>query len=911
MKYQSVCTTIVLILFVYFSIIYADNSVIPHSDTEFVVSSNQSRENSPSSWLNSQGIPPVGDQVVAGSCYAWAAAYYYLTHLQFQEFGWDVTEPANQCSPAFVYNLTNGGVDNGAWEGDSARHDAFEVFETMGCATMEDMPYSYTGYRTFPSEIAFRNGMKFRTLSTHHISTRTDSGIQVLKNHLSGGNLAVLGILGYQNLNNISSYNNIYCVSQTTGGRLYWHEVTVVGYDDSLLTADGMGAFRIVNSWGTGWGESGYFWMSYEAVKHTKTSYGYAMYATDRIGYEPSYTTRMEVQHQDRYNLVYRVGYGNPTSPDTLVSFFEFSPMSLAVGIPYPGSAIVLDLSDIQPLMQGTTNNEIFLSIEDRGSNNGQYGYLNSLMIEDRILELCISSPSIPIPILDHAIATQEIINFDYSIPQPQNLTVGIDSLIGKVQLSWDAPNQPTGLTGYNLYLNGRRIDSTSARSYNHFLSLRRNQYYAVAAIYGNDESAALMQTVRWTGPQSFGIPFSDDFEDGFGDWYQVGTSGIPAAMVQNPVYEGQYATGLKTYPSDHTALARPFDTSEGADVETWCLLADYPATDGGGGIVSLGENGLIFGTFFDNAGHPGYFYTDPSYQQIPVLFDSLVTVSLNEWYKQKIWYCDGKLQFMLLDSNWNVMLNRVANLNDQTINQVALFALGLSGGWNFFDHFSISPWTYTTQQYFSPVSPTNNPYAILISDAVIDSVTLLPGDEIAIFDGVSCVGAVIVDGDWPLEINAWQADSTGPGFTPGNAISCRIWRAQHNWEYLTEITLEIGDGTFGNGIFSRFSLVGTQVVALEPNDNLVPLKYTIEQPYPNPFNPETNLEFSIPTYSKVEVRVYNILGQLVGVLAGRYFEQGSHKLTFNGHDLPSGFYFIHTNIEGKMERLNKVLLVK
>jgi hypothetical protein len=94
----------------------------------------------PRAWENRAGIPPVGNQRVAGSCYAWAAAYYYLTHLQWRDYGWDVADPSHQCSPAFVYNLTNGGVDDGAWEGENARTDAFRTFETMRCATMADMP---------------------------------------------------------------------------------------------------------------------------------------------------------------------------------------------------------------------------------------------------------------------------------------------------------------------------------------------------------------------------------------------------------------------------------------------------------------------------------------------------------------------------------------------------------------------------------------------------------------------------------------------------------------------------------------------------------------------------------------------------------------------------------------------------
>ena len=538
-------------------------------------------------------------------------------------------------------------------------------------------------------------------------------------------------------------------------------------------------------------------------------------------------------------------------------------------------------------------------------------GYLNSLVIEDHPLELCVSSRNVPITIYDNTIAAQEIINFDYSISQPQNLSVNTDTLVGNVYLSWDAPSQPAGLTGYCIYVNGKVIDTTVTQSYNHFLALRGTQYYAVSTIYGNIESLATMKSVNWIGPQAYGIPLSDDFENGFGKWYQVGTSGIPAAMVHNPVFEGQYAAGLKSYLSDHTALARPFDTSEGADVESWFLLQDYPGAEGAGGIVSLGQDGLLLGTFFDSLGHPGYFYTDPSYQQIPVLFDSVIMVNLNEWYKQKIWYCDGKLQLMLLDSNQDVILNRVANLSHQTINQVALFALGLPGGWNFFDKFSISPWNYTQLQYFSPVLPTNHPYAMLISDATVDSVVLQPGDEIAIFDGPSCVGAVIVDGEWPLELNVWNTDSTGPGFMAGNVISARIWRQQQNWEYLTDITFQTGDGTFGHGLFSRFALAGTQIVTIEREAVPVPEKFIIAQPYPNPFNPETIVEISLPFYSKVEVRVYNILGQLVEVVADDYFAKGKHKLSFNGQNQPSGFYFIHTNIEGEVVRFDKVLLIK
>jgi hypothetical protein len=636
------------------------------------------------------------------------------------------------------------------------------------------------------------------------------------------------------------------------------------------------------------------------------------MYATDRIGYEPGLTARIEVGHSDRYNLVYKAGFGDSSSPDTLLTFFDFQPMSLQIGVPYPESAIALDLTDMKGLMQSGSPNEIFLRIEDKMPNNSLAGFIKSLMIEDLSPQLCASSFNIPIPILDASVGAEEAVILDYSFSPPQNVNAALDSLNGCVQLSWNAPNGAFTPIEYRIYIDGRLIDSTSSLVYTHFLSLRGTHSYGISTLFQNGESLAAMTNVRWTGPGAFGIPFADNFENGFGGWYQVGASGIPSVITEDPVYEGQYAVGIKTSPFDNTALLRTFDTAEGADIETWFSMEAYPGPAvGAGGSVLLAENGMIFGTFFDGGGHPCYLYTISPNQPIPVQLDSLVTISPDEWYKQKIWYCDGKLQIMLLDRLWNVIFNRAVNITDQNINQVALFAQGLNGDRNYFDKFSIRQWTDSDFEHYVPVDPTDNPYALIINQASIDTSLLQAGNEIAVFDGDLCVGAVIVDGEWPLEMNAWEADSNSLGFIPGNTISARIWCNQSNLEYETDITFEIGDGTFGFGIFSRLSLIGTQVVAVEHDEVTLPKNFTISQPYPNPFNPTTKVALTLPEYSKIEVAVYNILGQKVAVLADDYFDIGTHEIKFDGEGLASGIYFIHASVPGKINRILKALLVK
>ena len=282
--------------------------------------------------------------------------------------------------PAFVYHLTNGGSDEVTSAGDHERANAFKVFETMGCASMADMPFSNIDLLSFPPESAFHNGMRFRTRATHKIDVSTDQGITQLKAHLASGDLAVLGVSMYGNLTAIPSYNNTYTVSQTFSWRLGWHDVTIVGYDDNHATADGRGAFRIVNSWGTDWGDAGYFWMSYQAVKDPKTSSGYVLYAEDRPHYEPELELRMGLAYPDRYNLALHVGWDG--TGDTMgADFFTFHPMYTWINVPYQEGALALDLTDLLPAPAGEARLQV--RFEDRRYGTPITPTVRSLEIEN------------------------------------------------------------------------------------------------------------------------------------------------------------------------------------------------------------------------------------------------------------------------------------------------------------------------------------------------------------------------------------------------------------------------------------------------------------------------------------------------------------------------------------------------
>jgi hypothetical protein len=170
----------------------------------------------------------------------------------------------------------------------------------------------------------------------------------------------------------------------------------------------------------------------------------------------------------------------------------------------------------MKELMPGGSTDEIFLRIEDKMPNNSLAGFIKSLMIEDLSPQLSVSSLNIPIPILDVTVGAEEVIILDYSFSPPQNVNATLDSLNGRVQLSWDAPGGAFTPIEYRVYLNGRLVDSTSSLLYTHFLSLRGTHSYAISALFQNDESLAAMTNVHWTGPAAYGIPWRLRYSVGY-----------------------------------------------------------------------------------------------------------------------------------------------------------------------------------------------------------------------------------------------------------------------------------------------------------------------------------------------------------------------------------------------------------
>ncbi len=88
-----------------------------------------------------------------------------------------------------------------------------------------------------------------------------------------------------------------------------------------------------------------------------------------------------------------------------------------------------------------------------------------------------------------------------------------------------------------------------------------------------------------------------------------------------------------------------------------------------------------------------------------------------------------------------------------------------------------------------------------------------------------------------------------------------------------------------------------------------VPLQFSVSAPYPNPFNPITNITLDLPENTFVSARVFNRLGQEVVELANKQFFAGWHTLAFDGSTFASGLYFIRIEAGVHRETFKAVLL--
>lgn len=87
------------------------------------------------------------------------------------------------------------------------------------------------------------------------------------------------------------------------------------------------------------------------------------------------------------------------------------------------------------------------------------------------------------------------------------------------------------------------------------------------------------------------------------------------------------------------------------------------------------------------------------------------------------------------------------------------------------------------------------------------------------------------------------------------------------------------------------------------------PGAFSLSQNYPNPFNPATTISFYLPLSGSVKLHIYNILGQIEGVLADGFMNRGEHNITWNINGKSSGVYIARLEYNGKIRYIKMIAL--
>jgi hypothetical protein len=94
-----------------------------------------------------------------------------------------------------------------------------------------------------------------------------------------------------------------------------------------------------------------------------------------------------------------------------------------------------------------------------------------------------------------------------------------------------------------------------------------------------------------------------------------------------------------------------------------------------------------------------------------------------------------------------------------------------------------------------------------------------------------------------------------------------------------------------------------------------LPVDYTLSQNFPNPFNPNTKISFTLPVESDVTMKVFNVIGEEINTAVKGTFGAGIHNIEFNASNLNSGVYFYSleaTGTEGSnFSEVKKMMLTK
>ena len=109
------------------------------------------------------------------------------------------------------------------------------------------------------------------------------------------------------------------------------------------------------------------------------------------------------------------------------------------------------------------------------------------------------------------------------------------------------------------------------------------------------------------------------------------------------------------------------------------------------------------------------------------------------------------------------------------------------------------------------------------------------------------------------------------------------------------------------------FEIYNTGVTGIKNLEQ--PAKFSLSQNFPNPFNPETKISFTLDERTNVSIKIFNVQGELVKTLTAKEYFPGNHEIVWNGKNelgqqQPTGIYFYEMR-SGSFAQAKKMILLR
>jgi hypothetical protein len=258
------------------------------------------------------------------------------------------------------------------------------------------------------------------------------------------------------------------------------------------------------------------------------------------------------------------------------------------------------------------------------------------------------------------------------------------------------------------------------------------------------------------------------------------------------------------------------------------------------------------------------------------------------------------------LRDGWNLVSVPLENGSDST---VQLFPGALTGAFRWNGAYEETPILAPGEGYWIKY-PTNRSMSVFGDSIVTDTIALLEGWNL-VGSPVNPIPVINISSDPPGLI-------TGPfyGYAGTYQIVDSLLPGSGYWVKSSQ-----SGSLFMGGDLSPAPLTARIVInrtgegppppPFSPGaGEVLPGSPVLLGNYPNPFNPTTKIDYSLPKGAHVSITVYNIFGEMVRRIVNEFQSAGSKSITFDAGDYSSGVYFYRMRV-GNYSEMKKMILLK